>query len=123
MRIAISTRRVIDPKYGEVRDALSEDWQRYLYTNWPNMVIIPLINYPENVKRWASELAIDAAILSNGNDWRESKLRDRTESILVDWCRDQKKPILGICRGFQALNVIFGGQLNINISKFPTTYK
>ena len=30
---------------------------------------------------------------------------------LIRLAREQKKPIFGICRGFQVLNVAFGGSL------------
>lgn len=39
------------------------------------------------------------------------KDRDRAEFALVKAFVDAKKPIMGICRGFQLLNVAFGGSL------------
>lgn len=37
--------------------------------------------------------------------------RDRTEMILIRWALDDRLPVLGICRGIQALNVAAGGTL------------
>jgi len=37
--------------------------------------------------------------------------RDRIELSLVDWTARQGKPFLGICRGFQVVNVALGGSL------------
>jgi putative glutamine amidotransferase len=37
--------------------------------------------------------------------------RDTVELALARWCRAERKPLLGICRGVQALNVAFGGTL------------
>ncbi len=37
--------------------------------------------------------------------------RDAVEVALARWCRDERKPLLGICRGAQVLNVAFGGSL------------
>jgi putative glutamine amidotransferase len=38
-------------------------------------------------------------------------LRDETELTLLRWALDDGKPILGVCRGVQALNVAAGGTL------------
>ena len=37
--------------------------------------------------------------------------RDRVELLLAAWARNDRKPILGICRGIQLLNVALGGTL------------
>lgn len=37
--------------------------------------------------------------------------RDSVELTLARWCRDERKPLLGICRGIQLINVAFGGTL------------
>ena len=116
MRIAISTRRISDPVHGEARDALSEDWSRYLHATWPEIVLLPLLNAPDRVARWASDVAIDAAILSNGNDWGECIKRDETERALVNWCRAHGRPVLGVCRGFQVLNALEGGTIEADIA-------
>jgi putative glutamine amidotransferase len=48
--------------------------------------------------------------------------RDEVELALARWCRDERKPLLGICRGVQVLNVAFGGTLWQDIpSQLPET--
>jgi gamma-glutamyl-gamma-aminobutyrate hydrolase PuuD len=116
MRLALTTRRILDPVHGEARDALSEDWCMYLYANWPEIVILPLLNSPCQVAQWATDLEIDAAILTNGNDWGESNARDETERALVAWCRARGRPVLGVCRGFQVLNALAGGAIETKIN-------
>jgi putative glutamine amidotransferase len=37
--------------------------------------------------------------------------RDTVEVALARWCREDRKPLMGICRGVQVLNVAFGGSL------------
>lgn len=37
--------------------------------------------------------------------------RDRVEIQLARWTREDRKPLLGICRGLQVINVAFGGSL------------
>lgn len=46
--------------------------------------------------------------------------RDSVEIALAQWCRADQKPLLGICRGIQAINVAFGGSLYQDIpSQLP----
>lgn len=39
------------------------------------------------------------------------RLRDDVEICLARWTRDDTKPLMGICRGIQVINVAFGGSL------------
>lgn len=48
--------------------------------------------------------------------------RDRAECLLVRWAVADDKPLFGICRGIQSLNVALGGSLIQDIpSQWPTT--
>ncbi len=42
--------------------------------------------------------------------------RDRVEITLTRWAIAEKKPVLGICRGFQVMTVAAGGSLHQNIA-------
>jgi putative glutamine amidotransferase len=44
-------------------------------------------------------------------EWEGDEIRDRYEIELVRAFRDAGKPVLGICRGAQIMNVAFGGTL------------
>jgi putative glutamine amidotransferase len=44
-----------------------------------------------------------------------SDLRDEVEKQLLLWALEDKKPVLGICRGMQLVNVIHGGTLHQHI--------
>lgn len=48
-------------------------------------------------------------------EWEGDYIRDQYEIALVNEFRAQGKPVLGICRGAQLLNVAFGGTLNQDI--------
>ena len=68
---------------------------------------------------------LDGLVLQGGSDvspknygeaplkpeWAGDFIRDQYEIALVKECLAQKKPILGVCRGAQLLNVAFGGSL------------
>jgi putative glutamine amidotransferase len=45
------------------------------------------------------------------------RLRDDTEQLLAKWALETRKPVLGVCRGVQTLNVAAGGTLiqDVNI--------
>jgi putative glutamine amidotransferase len=50
-------------------------------------------------------------------EWAGDPIRDAYEIALVKEFRKQKKPILGICRGIQILNVALGGTLYQDITE------
>lgn len=80
------------------------------------------------VRDWATDL--DGLVLSGGSDvcprsygeeplkaaWEGDEVRDRYEMALLDAFVQAGKPVLGICRGLQQINVAFGGSLYQDIS-------
>lgn len=96
--------------------------------------IVPIVDNDDDIKEQASHL--DGLILSGGYDvdpvyWGEeiySKLgrifprRDNHEVKLVKYAYQMNKPILGICRGCQIINVAFGGNLYQDISLIENCY-
>ena len=46
---------------------------------------------------------------------RISPPRDRQEEQLLEWALEDDKPVLGICRGMQLINVFLGGSLHSDI--------
>ena len=53
--------------------------------------------------------------MTGGNDWGDAPERDETERHLVARARDAALPILGVCRGMHALNIILGGSVIIDL--------
>ncbi len=51
----------------------------------------------------------------NIEKWPGDKYRDEFELKVIDYAFKAKKPIYGICRGFQVLNAYFGGTLHQDI--------
>jgi putative glutamine amidotransferase len=93
-------------------------------------VMIPEVERDGLVKRSEVRLDwfahhLDGLLLQGGNDmapesygehplrpeWRGDALRDRYEMELIQAFVDAGKPVFGICRGLQVLNVHFGGTL------------
>ncbi len=92
-------------------------------------VILPVIR--ENMTEYVAEIAeyLEGLILAGGGDpspilWQEEPhynlgkvdlYRDKFELALTKKMAEMDKPILGICRGMQILNVAFGGSLWQNL--------
>jgi len=93
-------------------------------------VMIPAVTADSIVTRSDLNLhhyaaALDGLVLQGGNDvapesygetplapeWAGDRVRDRYEIELVDAFVKASKPVFGICRGLQLLNVMFGGSL------------
>ncbi|MCR5885728.1 gamma-glutamyl-gamma-aminobutyrate hydrolase family protein [Rhizobacter sp. J219] len=116
MRIAISQRVDVIERYDERRDALDHRWARRIESlGW---VPVPVPNSLQAPAAWARALGIDALLLTGGNDLSgmsstapAATERDRTEFELLDLAREVGWPVLGVCRGMQAMNMYLGGHI------------
>jgi len=97
-------------------------------------LLIPFLESKENIKEVAKK--IDGLLLSGGRDIDPFRYgeeptkvkaldipKDKLEIELMKLIIELKKPILGICRGAQMLNVACGGSLNQSISKALKHYQ
>jgi putative glutamine amidotransferase len=99
--------------------------------------LIPLIPGDTNTLRLIYE-RLDAVFLTGGVDVdpasygearhemcdRSDPARDEIEFQLIRWAIDDRKPILGVCRGIQVINVACGGSLYQHIAdQFPQAIK
>lgn len=92
-------------------------------------LIIPLLHGEAELRKLYD--ALDGILFAGGNDLAPelygqkpypttkdtSAFRDRHEIQLLKWALGDGKPILGICRGMQLLNVLLGGSLYQDISQ------
>ena len=86
-------------------------------------LLLPLITEDETIERYLD--IIDGLLLSGGIDpdpliWDEEPLpgmgqidpgRDKFEIEILQRCYEQDIAVFGICRGFQVMNIAFGGSL------------
>ncbi|MEN6566756.1 MAG: gamma-glutamyl-gamma-aminobutyrate hydrolase family protein [Veillonellales bacterium] len=94
-------------------------------------VILPTVSVKKTIEAQAGLL--DGLLLSGGGDIHplfygeepDTRLgfcdlrRDEYELALIQAAAGRHKPIFGICRGIQVLNVAFGGTLYQDISRIP----
>ncbi len=103
---------------------------RYLDAVWRAGGLAVILAYTEDEARWAEYAALfDGFLFSGGVDVDPALYGDTTrlDSVEIDAARDTfeaglfravyptGKPILGICRGIQAINVFMGGTLHQHI--------
>lgn len=97
-------------------------------------ILLPIVDNDEQIENQIK--LIDGLLISGGYDvdpqfYNEEPLekleaiypkRDIYEIKLINFALKHKKPILGICRGFQILNVALGGSLYQDISYRENTF-
>lgn len=111
--LGLTQRVLADPLHGERRDALDQRWTSFL--NALGMAGIALPNSAESAISLADQVGVAGIVLTGGDDLVEygglAPERDATELALLSWAQAKKKPLLGICRGMQAIQHSHGVRL------------
>ena len=101
--------RVInETQYVDSRDCISIDWYKYLKHLEVDIVLIP--NLGDEISSWLNSYHFDRIVFSGGGDIQSDCRRYVTEKKILDFCQDKRIPLLGVCRGMQMLNEIYGGK-------------
>ena len=123
MRIGITTQEISHSNYAEPGNFLSRSWHDF-FTRI-DMHLVPLHSLRQ-LKEEITENRLDGAILSGGGDiseffppnsqvsTRQNHLipeRELIEASLIEICLLNKLPMIGVCRGMQAIGLYFGLQL------------
>lgn len=109
LRVAILG-QVKESKYGEVHTSIDNCWFSLLNQLDCSVFIIP--NQYEAAIKTLSNIGPDAVILSGGGEFSldfEDDPRSKIESYILKTYAN--KPILGVCRGMQAMHISSGGKL------------
>ena len=110
-RIAVTQRVIDNTTYPERRDGLAQDWGIWLGRVFPQAAALAVPNRSDGLDAWFEAANPDAIVLTGGNDWGDAPERDATERLLVARARNAGLPVLGVCRGLQALNIMLGGEV------------
>ncbi len=115
-KIGITQRVEVVEAYQERRDCLDQNWFRLLEIMGFNAV--PLPNSLNDAGRYLEESDFDGFILSGGNDLVDlpgakncAPERDGFERTVLRYAQAKLKPVVGVCRGMQVMNVFLGGKL------------
>ncbi|HEX3799802.1 MAG TPA: gamma-glutamyl-gamma-aminobutyrate hydrolase family protein [Verrucomicrobiae bacterium] len=118
-------------EFGDMSISLSETYMRAVMAAGGVPLVLPGLASPEIVAECVAQC--DGVLFSGGDDINpklytkslspklrktvniEKGERDLRELILVDEVFKQRKPVLGICRGHQIINVALGGTLVVDI--------
>jgi putative glutamine amidotransferase len=99
-------------------------------------VLIPLLDDMESLRAIYDRM--DGILIPGGVDvdpaafgetpherlGRIDPARDRVELQLVEWAVEDRKPVLGLCRGLQVINVALGGTLYQDLeAQYPNALK
>ncbi len=122
MKFAVSVSTLAN--VAQPRDYLYSSYVAYLQT----LGLIPIL-VPNNLTdplAFVAAVDVQGIVLTGGGDIAPDRYgqpnqgtetdsisleRDETEFRLLDFALRRHLPVLGICRGFQVINVYFGGQL------------
>lgn len=102
--VAVSMRIDTIESYGEVRDAVDENLFHWLAKAGFLPVPVPNTLVETDVlESWFSCIQPDFFVLSGGNNIGDFPNRDQTEMGIINYSVENKKPLLGICRGMQMI--------------------
>lgn len=111
--IAISQRVSTENNHQERRDSLDQRWARFLLS--AGCLALPVPNHAETTARFLAQTRPDGVLLTGGGDigalGGTDPERDDAEQCLIDWARTESVPILGVCRGMQVIQNLFGASL------------
>jgi putative glutamine amidotransferase len=112
-KVGVTQRQAFFVDRDELRDELDVRLGQLLWA--VGLAPVPLVNAVatsfEEAVAYLDALALDAVVLSGGDEVGEPPARDCMERAALYVAKRDGLPLLGICRGLQVMNVLHGGRL------------
>jgi len=123
--LGLTQRVIVEPNHGERRDSLDQRWQQFLAT--ARIAAVALPNDPALATQLAVQTRVAGILLTGGDDLVQyggtAPERDATERALLAFARSRKIPLLGVCRGMQAIQHAFGVRLHSSDGHVATLHQ
>lgn len=111
--IGVTMRVDVHPDYGERRDALDQQWLVFFKACGLTPIFIP--NSVELISNYIESIPFYGFVLTGGNSpvkyGGDAPERDEIDQYLIDWSIKNNKPVLGVCRGMQSIQLAYGHSL------------
>lgn len=97
--------------YQQAQDCLDRDWWHFLFSCGLMPILIP--NDPALAAQMLKQQLAQAALLTGGGEFcpQGNDNRSATELMLLQWSVQTNNPLIGVCRGMQAMLQFCGGSL------------
>lgn len=116
---ALITQRETKDDYGVPIDVLESTYVNFFENLGIELTIVS--NFHKDIKEMVNQKKYDFVILTGGgaipseyydqtHDDSLQARRDKTEKTIIEHALANKKPILGICRGMEYINGLYGGK-------------
>ncbi len=107
--VGVTQRVSVVPEYGERRDCLDQAWTKFLAACGLLPVLLP--NVTDAALALCEGADIAGLVLTGGNDLAllggDAPERDAVENALLNSAERRRLPVLGVCRGMQAIQQRF----------------
>ena len=108
--IAVSQHIIVNPERNERNDALDQRWGKFFKRC--GLTVLPIPNESTSALSIIDSAKPQGVLLTGGGDITDlggtTPERDETERHMVDWARAQNLPVMGVCRGMQFIQNMFG---------------
>lgn len=110
MKLIGITMRVDSPSnYDETRDGLDQQWLPFMFECGLMPILLP--NNLRLVKKYLEQFVFAGIVLTGGNSpvqfGGDALARDQVDAHLINWASAYNKPLIGVCRGMQSIQLAF----------------
>ncbi len=107
-KIAVTMRYDFHDSVGEFRDSVDVEWSAILQS--AGFIGVPVPSKTVHVQSFMESVGVDGLLLTGGGQAGAGDPRDVLETKLLAEAQKNTVPVLGVCRGFQQMNLFLGGR-------------